>query len=292
METWHDAAMKKERRRARRERHPGRSARLTAAIGQGVVQFQEGSAHFDRVAARVMALERDDLPCLTALLFGGPASVERLATSLDLTRSAVEVTLERLRNAGYARRRGRNAHAVVEITGHARQWIERVWSPLRVDGERLMSDYELRDLALIHEFMDRARAIQEKHVRRLRAWLTVPTSVSARHLTGGLAPAALRRVQVYVEAHLASPIRLPDLAARAGLSVAHFSRVFKSSTGVTPRLFVELRRLARAGQLIESGQPLVVVAIESGFGSQSQLTVAFRRRLGVTPGRFRRTRQQ
>lgn len=284
--------MAKERRRQRFDQHPDQRNQLSGAIGQAVVQFQEDTSEFDRVAARVMALGRDDLPCLTALLFGGPATIERLVGMLDSSRAAVVATCERLQLAGYARRRGRGGHAVVEITAHAHQWIERVWSPLRVDGERLMSGYDVRDLAVIHRFMDRAQAIQQKHVRRVRRWLTVPPVTSPRRLTGGLAPAALRRVQVYVEAHLASPLKLADLAARAGLSVAHFARAFKATTGITPRVFLEQRRLARAEQLIDAGQPLAVAAIDAGFGSQSQLTVAFRRRLGVTPGRYRRERAE
>lgn len=284
--------MAKERRGQRFDRRPDQRGQLTGAIGQAVVQFQEDSAEFDRVAARVMALDRDDLPCLTALLFGGPAPIDRLAGMLETSRAAVVGTCERLQLAGYARRRGHGALATVEITEHAHQWIERVWSPLRVDGERLMSGYDVRDLAVIQAFMDRAQAIQQKNVRRLRTWLTVPTGTSARRLAGGLAPAALRRVQVFVEAHLASPLRLADLAARAGLSVAHFARAFKATTGVTPRVFIEQRRLARAEQLIDAGQPLVVAAIDAGFGSQSQLTVAFQRRLGVTPGRYRRERAE
>jgi AraC family transcriptional regulator len=97
-------------------------------------------------------------------------------------------------------------------------------------------------------------------------------------------------VQIFVEARLGQQIHIADLAARTGLSAAHFARAFKSTTGVTPRMFVEQRRVARAVQLIERRPPtpLSTIALECGFPSQSQLTVAFRRQTGVTPARYRR----
>ena len=106
---------------------------------------------------------------------------------------------------------------------------------------------------------------------------------------GGLSPAALRRVQLFVEANLARPIRLHHLAARAALSQYHFARAFKRSAGMTPRAFVEHRRIERAKRLLkESAKPIADVAIESGFNTQSRLTTMFRRGTGVTPAAYRR----
>jgi AraC family transcriptional regulator len=34
-------------------------------------------------------------------------------------------------------------------------------------------------------------------------------------------------------------------------------------------------------------QPLALIALEAGFADQSHFTIAFRREMGVTPGRFR-----
>ena len=51
---------------------------LVQSIGMQVVGFQEESAAFDDVAARVLALDRSDLACMTMLLYGGAASVDEL----------------------------------------------------------------------------------------------------------------------------------------------------------------------------------------------------------------------
>src|SRR5688572_27114365 len=91
-----------------------------------------------------------------------------------------------------------------------------------------------------------------------------------------LSPAALRRVQVFVEANLGNAIHIADLAERAGLSLFHFARAFKASVGITPRAFVEKRRIEYARRLIDqSSKSLADIAVASGFGTQSRLTTTF-----------------
>ena len=165
--------------------------------------------------------------------------------------------------------------------------------PLRVEGGRLLAGYSTRDLDMLSAFLMRARQLQERQVKRLRKWLALPASPARRtHLRGGLSPAALRRVHVFVEANLERAIRLNDLADRAGLSVYHFARAFRVSAGQTPGAFVEERRIERAKQLIAQGvRSLAEIAVECGFGTQSRLTTTFKRRIGFTPAEFRRGRR-
>ncbi len=273
-------------RSRRRTVTPGAAAAI-ARLGAGVVGFQEESAAFDDTAAEVLALDRADLPCLTRLLFGPPASIDDLAAALERPRRHVVTSVDRLERAGYARRRA----GAIELTSHAREWIVRIWAPLQIDGARLLAGYARRDLELMSDFLERARAIQTRQARTLRDWLAQPDAlVRAPHLRGGLSPAALRRVEVYVEAGLDGPLPLADLAARAGLSVFHFARAFRVSTGSTPRAFVEARRIARARQLIAgTAQPLAAIAVDAGFGTQSRLTIAFKRATGFTPAAWRRS---
>jgi AraC family transcriptional regulator len=270
-----------------------KTKQLTQQMGHEIVLFQESSHAFDDLAAEILALARTDLPCMTMLLFGGAARVNDLAAALQMKRSAVMTTVERLQLAGYARYQpGSGPKPRVELTEHARQWIVRIWEPLREEGDKLCATFTPSQLTLLNAFISRARGIQEAHARKLRAWLDVPSSPARRsHLRGGLSPAALRRVQLFVEANLDRAIHLGDLAERAGLSPFHFARAFKTSAGMTPRAFIELRRIARAKELIGgSTQPLAAVAVESGFATQSRLTTAFKRHTGFTPAEYRRGR--
>jgi AraC family transcriptional regulator len=266
--------------------------KLMRSIGRDVSRFQEATYAFDDVAANILALSRSDLPCMTLLLFNGPASVEELGTILDLPRAAVTTIVERLQLAGYARVQP-DAAARIELTEHARRWIARIWSPLQQDGRRLLGGHSTRDLALIGAFLRQACEVQELRTRKLRAWLALPRSPARKsHLRGGLSPAALRRVQLFVEGNLGRTIHLADLAARAGLSAYHFARAFKTSAGMTPRAFIEHRRVERARQLLQdTARPVAEIAIETGFGTQSRLTTVFRRRTGFTPAAYRRARR-
>ena len=208
-----------------------------------------------------------------------------------MQRGIVTTTLERLQLAGYARFEPGNGKRI-ELTEHARKWIERIWAPLRADGNRMLDVYPVPQLVILARFMDQACEILESQTRQLRTWLQAPSSQAKRsHLRGGLSPAALRRVQLFVEANLGGAIYLHDLAARAALSPYHFARAFKTSAGMTPRTYVEHRRIELAKRLLgESTQSLAEVAIEVGFGTQSRLTSIFKRRTGFTPGEYRRER--
>lgn len=60
---------------------------------------------------------------------------------------------------------------------------------------------------------------------------------------------------------------------------------------MTPRAFVEHRRIERAKRLLtESAQPIVGVAVDAGFATQSRLTTVFKRHTGFTPAAYRRGR--
>jgi AraC family transcriptional regulator len=255
-----------------------------------VSRFQESSNDFDDIAAEILALDRRDLSCMTMLLFGGAASVEQLAGALHLRRGVVTTTLERLQLAGYARFQPGSGMRI-ELTEHARDWIERIWAPLRTDGDRLLGAYSIQHLTVLASFMQQVCETLETNTRQLRTWLDTPSSKARRaHLRGGLSPAALRRVQLFVDGNLGKAMRLHDLAARAALSPYHFARAFKRSAGITPRSYVEERRIEAAKRLLsESTQPLAQVAIDVGFGTQSRLTSTFKRKTGFTPGEFRRT---
>ena len=72
------------------------------------------------------------------------------------------------------------------------------------------------------------------------------------------------------------------------MSERTFARAFLAETGMTPARFVELVRLDRAKQFLETTRwPLARVAARSGLGSAATLARTFRRRLGMTPQDYR-----
>jgi AraC-like DNA-binding protein len=106
---------------------------------------------------------------------------------------------------------------------------------------------------------------------------------------GGLAPWQLRRAQAILNRDLAARIRLGQLAEACGLSVRHFARAFRQSTGAPPHRWRLNRRVDRAKELLgDSTLSLLEVALACGFGDQSHFTRIFAATVGLSPGLWRR----
>ncbi|WP_017906878.1 AraC family transcriptional regulator [Pseudomonas asplenii] len=87
----------------------------------------------------------------------------------------------------------------------------------------------------------------------------------------------------------AQPLSLARLAAGQGQSQLRFLRDFTRAVGMTPHAYLLEVRVQAARRMIECGdRPLVEVALACGFAHQSHLGSAFRKVLGVTPGKYRR----
>jgi AraC family transcriptional regulator len=107
---------------------------------------------------------------------------------------------------------------------------------------------------------------------------------------GGLPICQLRKVEDYVNAHLAEEIAVKKLAELVELSSSHFFHVFKESTGMSPLQFVTRERVTRAQQLIrETSRNLIEIALDVGYTSPSHFAQVFHRMVGVTPSEFRNT---
>jgi AraC family transcriptional regulator len=107
--------------------------------------------------------------------------------------------------------------------------------------------------------------------------------------SGGLAPWQARKVKEFIDASLASTIRLRDCASAARLSTSYFSHAFKATFGVTVLNYVRRRRIERAQRLmILSGEPLSQIALSCGFADQAHYSRVFREVVGSSPNAWRR----
>jgi AraC family transcriptional regulator len=105
----------------------------------------------------------------------------------------------------------------------------------------------------------------------------------------GLPPRILSRVRDKIEANLDTDLSLDSLAAESGYSRAHFLRMFRVATGLTPHQYVLGLRLSRAQDCLRRKSVSIIdVAVSCGFSSQSHMTSVFRQRLEMTPAEFRR----
>jgi AraC family transcriptional regulator len=109
-----------------------------------------------------------------------------------------------------------------------------------------------------------------------------------RERTGRLAPPALDRVARLVDERLDEPLSLGDLAAAARLSVHHFARTFRNTTGQPPHTYVTTRRMERAKELLlRTRLSVPEVAYAIGLSNVGHFRRLFRRYTGFTPSDLR-----
>src|SRR5258708_21133121 len=111
---------------------------------------------------------------------------------------------------------------------------------------------------------------------------------SVRAYRGGLAPARLRRVTELVHARIEQELSLEEMAQSAGLSTAHFSQMFRKSTGESPHRFVLRLRIERAKEMLRTAEERVLdVAIGCGFKTQQHFARVFRQICSASPTEYR-----
>ena len=100
----------------------------------------------------------------------------------------------------------------------------------------------------------------------------------------------MQDVMTWVTGHLAEPVTVDQLAARALMSPRTFARRFVQETGTTPQRWLTGQRVLLAQELLEETDETVdVVAERTGFGNATALRHHFRIWRATTPLTYRRT---
>ncbi|NOY00977.1 MAG: AraC family transcriptional regulator, partial [Verrucomicrobia bacterium] len=98
-----------------------------------------------------------------------------------------------------------------------------------------------------------------------------------------------RAVQ-YIRQHFREHISIAALSAMAKLSPRQLNRRFQETFKVSPQAFImKLRLQAACEELRQSKLPIAEIAIELGFHDQSSFTLQFRKQLGITPSKYRKS---
>jgi transcriptional regulator GlxA family with amidase domain len=99
----------------------------------------------------------------------------------------------------------------------------------------------------------------------------------------------VRAAQDLIHADPGASLPVARLAAHAGLSPRHFTRVFTAEVGEAPARYVERIRVDAARRLLETERTgVAAVAAHCGFGTAETMRRAFVRQLGVAPDHYRR----
>jgi AraC family transcriptional regulator len=97
----------------------------------------------------------------------------------------------------------------------------------------------------------------------------------------------LDRLLEHIENNLDQDLSLANLARLAGLSPSYFGQLFRAATGQSPVVYVTLKRLQRAKELLATGDYRVAEVCERvGFGEPHKMNHHFRRHLKTYPSAY------
>lgn len=118
-----------------------------------------------------------------------------------------------------------------------------------------------------------------------RAWVT--------HRFHAPLPRWLTRAQEMLHASFREKPSVTEIAATVGVHPSHLARSFRAHFDVTMGDYVRRLRAAWAAErLARSDMSLSEVAVAAGYSDQSHMTRELRRQLGMSPGNYRRARDQ
>lgn len=143
-----------------------------------------------------------------------------------------------------------------------------------------LTDLLLRAVAAAPSEPDRTRA---------EIWTTLWRVATLAPPAAGPGPhPAVTAAIAHIEARLAAPLTVPEVARAAGVSHNHLTRLFHAETGGTVVAYIRRRRLERAHHLLRATTlSIPAVAASVGIPDLQAFNKACRRELGASPRALR-----
>jgi AraC-like DNA-binding protein len=118
----------------------------------------------------------------------------------------------------------------------------------------------------------------------------LPHNQSGRLRTprGDVSPRGVRRARDYIEAHLAAPLTVDEIASASGLCVRSLQLAFREHDGQTPMAYLRERRLLAVQRCLAApahDTTVTSAALACGFGHLGRFAQDYARRFGESPHR-------
>lgn len=141
---------------------------------------------------------------------------------------------------------------------------------------RLQQGMAVASAAARYIFHERVRGGDEKQLSRTHEPI------------GYAIPEILRAVLLLMEQHLEEPLRLPELAQRAGISQRQLERLFQQNIGLTPKRYYVNIRLSRARALLTQTElSIAEIASACGFNSTEHFSRTYKSHFNIAPSQDR-----
>ena len=124
-------------------------------------------------------------------------------------------------------------------------------------------------------------------LERFTPWQSVGTGLRELAYANAIDHRVRRAIGV-MRANPAAQHPIDRLASEAGLSRAHFFRLFEASTGVTPHVFLNVLKVESAVEaIVGSDESFTSISDRLGFSAPAHFTRFFRDNCSVAPSEFR-----
>ncbi|WBO21347.1 bifunctional DNA-binding transcriptional regulator/O6-methylguanine-DNA methyltransferase Ada [Sphingomonas abietis] len=133
------------------------------------------------------------------------------------------------------------------------------------------------DHVTLHDSLDDARATGFRACKRCN-----PEGLSADASHAAIIAKACRLIE-----HSETSLSLADLADAVELSPSYFHRLFKSTTGVTPKAYAAAHRVARLRDGLDKAGSVTQAIYAAGFNSNGRFYEQASDILGMTPTRYK-----
>lgn len=106
--------------------------------------------------------------------------------------------------------------------------------------------------------------------------------------TGPMLDHRLRKAIAHMRENVEKKSGIDDIAAKVGLSRAHFFSLFREQLNTTPHVFWSGVRIEEAMRRVSQGEVLTEVALDLGFTAPGNFSRFFKEHTGVSPSKFQR----
>jgi len=145
----------------------------------------------------------------------------------------------------------------------------------------------LNDQFLSHERLE--FMLQELMLSIVETYLARRQSGARMWRGSPFADNRIRKALALLRAHPNKELNMNDLANQVGLSRSRFYDLFQTSTGRSPRSYLDLLCVETAIAKLSSGSAKIAeVSAELGFSAQSNFTRFFQQQVGIPPSEYRR----
>jgi AraC-like DNA-binding protein len=168
------------------------------------------------------------------------------------------------------------------------------FDPTKVPTPKNIGEDLGRGICLMKSCMDEVQFRKNGTEVHMRMQSTIRSDkfsavTTTNRIKAGLTHNCRRNITEFVRSRINEDIRLSEMAAVAGLSVSHFSHMFRQSVGESPHQFVLRQRVQYAKEMLLSWDVRMIdVALACGFKTQQHFARIFRKVCGISPTEYRR----